>query len=128
MNSDRDFCCAQYGGNLLVQFASDDQPHDLTLARRYEFVARMEIGEFGSPLQRGLVAQDCLVNRIVAKPDGAEIRVGDYRWEAGPIHKDGLIYLQGLTVEWTVVGHAGFRRDQIEWKTEKPSSQYDHWV
>ena len=64
--------------------------------------------------------------QIVAKPDGAEIRVGDYGWEAGPIHKEGLIYLQGLTLEWTVVWHAGFRRDQIEWVTEKPSSQYDY--
>src|SRR5258708_3211215 len=33
--------------------------------------------------------------KIIAKPDGAEIRIGDYGWEAGPIHKDGLIYLQG---------------------------------
>ena len=66
--------------------------------------------------------------KIVAKPDGAEIRVGDYGWEAGPVSKDGLIYLQGLTVEWTVVWHAGFHRDQIEWIAEKPSSQYDYWV
>ena len=65
---------------------------------------------------------------IIAKPDGAEIKIGDYGWEAGPIHKDGLIFLQGLTVEWTVVWHAGFRPDQIEWITEKPSSQYDYWV
>ena len=47
--------------------------------------------------------------KIVAKPDGAEIRIGDYGWEAGPVSKDGLIYLQGLTAEWTVVWHAGFR-------------------
>jgi hypothetical protein len=66
--------------------------------------------------------------KIVAKPDGAEIKIGDYGWEAGPINKEGLIYLQGLTVEWTVVWHAGFRRDQIEWVTEKTSSQYDYWV
>src|SRR6266516_2633268 len=66
--------------------------------------------------------------KIVAKPDGAEIRIGDYGWEAGPVSKDGLIYLQGLTVEWTVVWHAGFRPDQIEWITEQPSSQYDYWV
>ncbi len=66
--------------------------------------------------------------KIVAKPDGAEIKIGDYGWEAGPSRKDGLIYLQGLTVEWTVIWHAGFRRDQIEWITEKPSSQYDYWV
>jgi len=66
--------------------------------------------------------------KIVAKPDGAEIKIGDCGGEAGPVSKDGLIYLQGLTVEWTVVWHAGFRRDQIEWITEKPSSQYDYWV
>jgi hypothetical protein len=66
--------------------------------------------------------------KIVAKPDGAEIKIGDCGWEAGPVSKDGLIYLQGLTLEWTVVWHAGFRRDQIEWITEKPSSQYDYWV
>ncbi len=66
--------------------------------------------------------------KIVARPDGAEIKIGDCGWEAGPVSKDGLIYLQGLTVEWALVWHAGFRRDQIEWITEKPSSQYDYWV
>ena len=66
--------------------------------------------------------------KIVAKSESAEIKIGDYGWEAGPVSKDGLIYLQGLTVEWTVVWHAGFRPDQIEWITEKPSSQYDYWV
>ena len=66
--------------------------------------------------------------KIVARPDGAEIKIGDCGWEAGPVSKDGLIYLQGLTVEWTVVWHAGFRLDQVEWITEKPSSQYDYWV
>src|ERR1041385_789145 len=34
--------------------------------------------------------------KIVAKPDGAEIRIGDYGWEAGPTSKDGLIYLQEI--------------------------------
>jgi len=66
--------------------------------------------------------------KIVAKPDGAEIKIGDYGWEAGPASKDGFICLQGLTAEWTVVWHAGFHPDQIEWVTEKPSSQYDYWV
>ncbi len=66
--------------------------------------------------------------KIVAKPEGAEIKIGDCGWEAGPASKDGLIYLQGLTAEWTVVWHAGFRPDQIEWVAEKPSSQYDYWV
>jgi hypothetical protein len=66
--------------------------------------------------------------KIVAKTDGAEIKIGDFGWEARPAGKDGLIYLQGLTTEWTVVWHAGFRPDQIEWVSEKPSSQYDYWV
>jgi hypothetical protein len=66
--------------------------------------------------------------KIIAKPDGAEIRLGDYGWEAGPVNKDGLVYLQGLTTEWTIVWHAGFRSDQVEWITGKPSSQYDYWV
>ncbi len=66
--------------------------------------------------------------KIVAKPHGAEIKIGEFGWEAGPASKDGLIYLQGLTSEWTVVWHAGFRPDEIEWVTEKPSSQYDYWV
>ena len=66
--------------------------------------------------------------KIVARPDGAETRIGDYGWEAGPTNKEGLIYLQGLTAEWTVVWHAGFRPDQIEWVAEKPTSQYDYWV
>ena len=66
--------------------------------------------------------------RIIIKPEGAEIKIGDYGWEAGPIHEDGLIYLQGLTLKWTVVWHAGFRPDQIERSATKPSSQYDYWV
>jgi len=66
--------------------------------------------------------------KLIAKPDGAEIKIGDFGWEAGPANNDGLICLQGLTTEWTVVWHAGFRHDQLEWVTEKPSSQYDYWV
>ena len=66
--------------------------------------------------------------RSATMPEGAEIRVGDYGWEAGPIHNDGLIYLQGLTVKWCVVWHAGFRPDQIEKVGPKPSSQYDYWA
>ena len=66
--------------------------------------------------------------RIVAKPDGAEIKIGDFGWEAGPANKEGLIYLQGLTAEWTVVWHAGFHPNQIQRVTEKTSSQYDYWV
>lgn len=67
--------------------------------------------------------------RSIVKPEGAEIKIDDYGWEAGPIRKDdGLIYLQGLTLEWTVVWHAGFRPDQIEKVATKPSSQYDIWI
>ena len=64
---------------------------------------------------------------IIMMPEGAEIRIGDFGWEAGPIRNDGLIYLQGLTQEWTVVWHAGFRSDQIERVATKPNSQYDSW-
>src|SRR5262252_6155487 len=66
--------------------------------------------------------------KSVVKPDKAEIRVGDYGWEAHPNRKDGLIHLQGLTPRWTVVWHAGFRPDQIENVAEKTVSQYDYWV
>ena len=65
--------------------------------------------------------------RIIIMPEGAQISIGDYGWEAGPSRNDGLIYLQGLTPEWTVVWHAGFRPDQIEWVADKPHSQYDSW-
>jgi prepilin-type N-terminal cleavage/methylation domain-containing protein len=57
---------------------------------------------------------------IIILPDGAEIRVGDYGWEAGPARDDDLIYLQGLTRDWTVVWHAGFHSDEIEKVCEKP--------
>ena len=62
----------------------------------------------------------------VCKPEGAEIRVGDNGWEAPPMHDDdGLVYLQGLTVDWYVAWHAGFRRDEIEFVRMKPVSQFD---
>lgn len=64
----------------------------------------------------------------VVKPQWAEIQIGDYGWEARPIHRDGLIHLQGLTTRWQVVWHAGFRPEQIEKVAEKPASQYDYWV
>lgn len=59
--------------------------------------------------------------------EDAEIQVGDFGWEAAPLRGDGLIYLQGLTAEWHVVWHAGFRPDQIEKVATKPASQYDYW-
>src|SRR5476649_327672 len=40
--------------------------------------------------------------RNLRKAVGAEIKIGDFGWEAGPLRKDGLIYLQGLTPEWYV--------------------------
>ncbi len=65
--------------------------------------------------------------KSIVKREGAEIRVGDYGWEALPTRNDGLIHLQGLTRAWHVVWHAAFRPDQIEKVAEKPSSQYDYW-
>lgn len=64
----------------------------------------------------------------IVKPEWAEIQIGDYGWDARPGQRDGLIHLQGLTKQWQVVWHAGFRPDQIEKVAEKPSSQYDYWV
>jgi hypothetical protein len=61
----------------------------------------------------------------IRKPEGAEIKIGDYGWEAQPFRKNGLIYLQGLNETWHVVWHAGFRPDQIEYVGPKPVSQYD---
>jgi membrane protein implicated in regulation of membrane protease activity len=65
--------------------------------------------------------------KSIVKPDRAEIKIGDFGWEARPNRRDGLIHLQGLTPEWQVVWHAGFRPDQIEKVAEKPASQYDYW-
>ena len=65
--------------------------------------------------------------KLIVAPAGATIRIGDYGWEAGPISKDKLIYLQGLTPEWTVVWHGGFHTDQIERVATKNVSQYDYW-
>jgi len=67
-------------------------------------------------------------SKKIIKPSGAEIRVGDYGWEAAPLGKDDLIYLQGLTASWEVVWHAGFRSGYIEKIGPKPGSQYDYWV
>lgn len=62
----------------------------------------------------------------IKKPQGAEIKVGDFGWEAEPPKgKEGLIFLQGLTAKWQVVWYAGFRSDQIESAGPKPQSQYD---
>ncbi len=65
--------------------------------------------------------------KIIGMPEGAEIKVGDYAWEAGPTRDDDLIYLHGLTPEWTVVWHAGLHPEQIERVAAKPYSQYDSW-
>jgi hypothetical protein len=65
--------------------------------------------------------------KCIVKPEGAEIQIGDYAWEARPSRRDGLIHLQGLTLNWKVVWHAGFRSDQIERVADKPASQYDYW-
>jgi hypothetical protein len=64
---------------------------------------------------------------VIVMPEGAEIRVGDFGWTAGPSRDDGLIYLQGLTLDWTVVWHAGLPPDGIEKCGTKPHSQYDSW-
>jgi len=61
----------------------------------------------------------------IKKAQGAEIKAGDYGWEAAPLRDDGLIYLQGLNPQWRVVWYAGFRLDQIETVAAKPQSQYD---
>lgn len=60
----------------------------------------------------------------VVKADGTEIAIGDFGWEAEPVHEDGLIYLHGLTVDWQVAWYAGFRREQLEPVGPKPRLQY----
>lgn len=65
--------------------------------------------------------------KIIVIPENAEIRVGDFGWEAGPSRNDGLIYLHGLTPDWTVVWHAGLHPDEVEKICTKPHSQYDSW-
>lgn len=64
----------------------------------------------------------------IVKPEGAEIQIGDFGWDARPNRRDGLIHLQGLTARWQVVWHAGFHSDQIEKVATKPASQYDYWA
>lgn len=59
------------------------------------------------------------------KAEGASIEVGDYGWEAQPLHKDGLIYLHGLNDRWQVVWYAGFQPDQVEVVGPKPHTQYN---
>jgi hypothetical protein len=74
-----------------------------------------------------LLALPCDKSGVV-KLAGAEIRVGDFGWEAAPIREDGLIHLQGLTPGWHVVWHASFRPEEIQLVGPKPSSQYEYWV
>jgi len=61
----------------------------------------------------------------IRKAHGAEIKIGDFGWEAAPLRDDGLIYLHGLNLQWRVVWYAGFCPEQIEHVTVKPQSQYD---
>ena len=83
--------------------------------------------DFGGIYRVLAVPQD---NQPTIMLEGAEIRAGDYGWEAAPLAnvKNGLIYLHGLTPDWRTVWHAGFHPDQIERIGLKPNSQYDHWV
>jgi hypothetical protein len=53
------------------------------------------------------------------------IQVGDYGWERPPWRCDDLIYLHGLQEQWGVVWMAGFRREDVEYVTTKPVSEYD---
>jgi prepilin-type N-terminal cleavage/methylation domain-containing protein len=66
--------------------------------------------------------------KSIVKPDGAQIHIGDYGWDARPNRRDGLVHLQGLTLRWQVVWHAGFRPDQIQKVATKPASQYEYWA
>jgi hypothetical protein len=53
------------------------------------------------------------------------IQVGDYAWERPSWRRDDLIYLHGLQEQWGVVWMAGFRREDVEYVTTKPVSEYD---
>ncbi len=83
--------------------------------------------------ERDLIQKYSLVYRLLALPtypssivkaEGTDIAVGDYGWDAEPIHDDGLTYLHGLTEDWQVAWYAGFRVDQIERIGPKPRLQY----
>jgi len=54
-----------------------------------------------------------------------DITVGDFGWEAEPVTKDGLIWLQGLSVQWKMNWRAGFKPEEVEYVGPKPVSQYD---
>jgi len=90
--------------------------------RRHE-QRRLELREKYRAIYR-VIALPTELDKI-QKAEGAEIRIGDYGWEAEPLDADGLIYLQGLTEKWRVVWYAGFHPDQIERIGSKPQSQYD---
>ena len=66
--------------------------------------------------------------KSIIKLAAAEIRIGDYGWDAKSSRKDGLIHLQGLTPKWQVVWQAGFHPDQIVKVAAKSVSQYDYWA
>jgi len=63
-------------------------------------------------------------NQFQMRASGASIEVGDYGWEAEPIHRDGLIYLHGLNPRWQVVWYAGLQPEQVQIVGPKPCSQY----
>ena len=102
------------------------------------FLFYWSVGRQSQQRQRQLSEKYPSIYRIIALPtdaknilipEGAEIKVGDYGWEAEPIHKNDLnssdlIYLHGLTDKWRVVWYAGFRANQIERVGPKPRSQY----
>jgi hypothetical protein len=75
------------------------------------------------PFVYRVTARPTDTNSIV-KPDGNDIAVGDFGWEAEPIHDNGLTYLHGLTEDWQVAWYAGFQSDQIERVGPKPRLQY----
>jgi membrane protein implicated in regulation of membrane protease activity len=97
----------------------------------YDWMARREKRRLATLREkyRGVfrVKQLPTEKKTIVKPEGAEIQVGDFGWEAYPIRPDGLIHLQGLNETWEVVWHAGFRPEQIERVADKPASQYDYW-
>lgn len=90
-------------------------------SRQFEKEQRELLKKYPDVYRVSYLPQD---SSSVLKDEWTIIAVGDYGWEAEPIHKDGLRYLHGLTKEWQVAWYAGFREDQIERIGPKPRSQY----